>query len=62
MEKQINRCPVCNTTPRVGYACGEYFIIGHKDCRCCGNFFEMHSSEDAEIDSWNSAVKKTLCS
>ena len=60
MEKQINRCPVCNRTPCISYACGEHFIEGRDGCRFCGidgRFREMHASEEGEIDAWNLAAE-----
>lgn len=47
--------------PEVGYACGEFFIMSavHPVGECfCGNFTEMHSSEEKEIEVWNKAVGK----
>lgn len=54
-------CPECGDVPEVGYACGEYFIMStvHPVGECfCGNFTEMHSSEEKEIEVWNEAVGK----
>lgn len=51
---EMKPCPECGYTPRIGYACGEYFIVGTvKDCTSCDTFTEMHSSERVEIEAWN---------
>lgn len=54
--KRINACPVCKNVPKLGYACGEYFIAGTDgNCTGCGTngFGVMHSSPDLEIEEWN---------
>lgn len=51
---ELKPCPHCGYAPRIGYACGEYFVVGTvKDCPVCDNFCEMHSSESVEIEAWN---------
>jgi len=53
----ISPCPVCGTIPMLGYACGEYFMIGDEtiECPACGTtaFVEMHSDPVQEIEAWN---------
>ena len=53
-DVKLKPCPRCGVPPRVGYACGEYFIYGEDpDCPICGhNFTEMHSNEGEEIKAW----------
>ena len=59
MKPDPKPCPKCGMKPRIGYACGEYFIVGMVvDCPVCDYFGEMHSSEEAEIEAWNKAVNK----
>lgn len=56
---ELKPCPKCGGVPQIGYACGEYFVIGEKkDCPVCGvcSFVEMHSSEEMEIEAWNRTV------
>lgn len=57
-EPELKPCPVCGFVPKIGYACGEYFVYGDDNhCPGCGNaFFEMHSSEELEIEAWNRRV------
>ena len=51
---ELKPCPLCGYPPKIGYACGEYFIVGRvEDCPVCDNFCEMHSSESVEIEAWN---------
>lgn len=52
---KLKPCPICGVPPRMGYACGEYFISGaDNECPVCGlNFTEMHTSEELEIEAWN---------
>lgn len=48
---------MCGKTPKTGYACGEYFIIGNGDCIMCQqSYTPMHSSEDSTINAWNRFV------
>lgn len=59
MMPKLEPCPKCGGVPQIGYACGEYFIIGEKkDCTVCGvcSFVEMHASEEMEIEAWNRRV------
>lgn len=50
----ISKCPACGKTPSLGYACGEYFVVGSNvGCPVCDAFSEMHSSEMMEIEAWN---------
>lgn len=52
--QELKPCPCCGLTPRIGYACGEHFIVGQvKDCPVCGDFSEMHTDEREEIKAWN---------
>ena len=51
---ELKPCPCCGLSPLIGYACGEYFIVGRvKNCPVCDEFTEMHSSEGTEIEAWN---------
>lgn len=51
---KLKACPKCNAYPKIGYACGEFFVIGGTDgCEVCGSFTEMHSTEEQEVDAWN---------
>lgn len=51
---ELQRCPNCGKVPHIGYACGEYFIVGSDTgCPICDDFNEMHSSEKIEIEAWN---------
>lgn len=51
---ELKLCPQCGVVPYIGYACGEYLVIGNDDCPCCGiDFTEMHSNENLEIEAWN---------
>lgn len=53
-ELRLKPCPDCGLIPRIGYACGEYFIVGMVvDCPVCTRFDEMHSNEQLEIEAWN---------
>lgn len=57
-ERDLKPCPHCGYAPRIGYACGEYFVVGTvEDCPVCDNFCEMHSSESVEIEAWNRRVE-----
>ena len=53
MDK-LTPCPVCGRIPKLGYACGEFFIsdtgVG---CGVCDEFPEMHSSEELVVKAWN---------
>lgn len=51
-------CPECEHTPHIGYACGEYFIVGTAGCPVCGEITEMHSSEQDEGNLWNRIADK----
>lgn len=53
--KKLKPCPRCGVLPKLGYACGEYFVYGEdEDCPYCGIVFcEMHSSKEQEIEAWN---------
>lgn len=52
---QLKPCAVCGVPPRMGYACGEYFVYGQNpDCPVCGPAFtEMHTNEALEAEAWN---------
>lgn len=56
---ELKQCPRCGNTVKIGYVCGEYFIMScnKKDC-VCNHFFEMHSSEVQEISAWNEFVRR----
>ena len=58
MMSELKPCPLCGVPPKIGYACGEYFVCGEDaDCPVCGlDFCEMHSSEELEIEAWNRRV------
>lgn len=54
---ELKSCPKCGKVPRIGYACGEFFVVGVVlNCPVCEGFTEMHSSEEAEIEAWNRSV------
>lgn len=58
---ELKPCPKCGGVPRIGYAFGEYFVVGTEDdCPVCGvvSFVEMHSSEEMEIEAWNRVVSE----
>lgn len=50
---ELKPCPKCGRRPSLGYACGEYFIVGGSDCPMCGGFNEMHASSKQEVEEWN---------
>lgn len=52
-REELNPCPKCGRRPMFGYACGEYFIVGHEGCQVCDNFREMHASREQEAEAWN---------
>ena len=53
-KTDVKPCPRCGAVPHIGYACGEYFIVGATEgCPVCDGFTEMHSSEEQEIYVWN---------
>lgn len=56
---ELKPCPICKKTPKIGYACGEYFVSGDDDdCPGCGfAFTEMHSSKKQMIDAWNRSAE-----
>ena len=59
MANELKPCPSCGRVPLIGYACGEYFIMGAvKECPVCDDFIEMHSSEEMEIEAWNRRAEK----
>lgn len=53
---ELQKCPNCGKVPHIGYACGEYFVMGTEGCPVCDDFLEMHSSEKIEIEAWNRRV------
>lgn len=57
-DRELKPCPSCGVPPKIGYACGEYFVYSEQeDCPYCGlDFTEMHSSEEREIEAWNGRV------
>jgi hypothetical protein len=59
MAIKLNPCKVCGNVPKIGYACGEHFVIGNDQCpRCkpCGEWKDvMRASEISEIRDWNVA-------
>ena len=57
-QADVKPCPRCGEVPNIGYACGEYFIMGATEgCPVCDGFTEMHSSEEQEIYAWNESVE-----
>ena len=62
MMADILPCPKCGEVPLIGYACGEYFVLplSKPVGTCiCSSFYEMHASEEQEIEAWNGyALKK----
>ena len=53
---ELKSCPKCGLTPLLGYACGEFFIVGNIDCPMCWEFNEMHTSKEQEVEAWNGRV------
>ena len=51
----LKPCPKCGRRPLLGYACGEYFIVGQVGggCGVCDTFGEMHASREQEAKAWN---------
>ena len=49
----LKPCPKCWRVPELGYACGEFFVLGRSDCPMCGGFTEMHATEVQEAEAWN---------
>ena len=40
--------------PLIGYACGEWFIVGQVEgCGVCDTFGEMHPTREQESEAWN---------
>ena len=51
---ELKPCPKCGRRPLLGYACGEYFIVGKvRGCGVCDTFGEMHASREQEAEAWN---------
>ena len=51
---ELKQCPKCGRRPLLGYACGEYFIVGQVEgCGVCDTFGEMHASREQEAEAWN---------
>lgn len=51
---ELKQCPKCGRRPLLGYACGEYFIVGQVGgCGVCETFGEMHASREQEAEAWN---------
>lgn len=51
---ELKQCPKCGRRPWLGYACGEYFIVGQVEgCGVCDTFGEMHASREQEAEAWN---------
>ena len=51
---ELKQCPKCGRRPLLGYACGEYFIVGQVEgCGVCDTFGEMHASIEQEAEAWN---------
>ena len=54
----LDPCPKCGGKVKLGYACGEYFIMPKGEgCDFCNGFNEMHSSEVNETMAWDSKVE-----
>ncbi len=52
-------CPECHREVSIGYACGEYFVIGSgANCPLCDCFKVMRNSEVDELNCW--AVQKAM--
>lgn len=48
-----NYCPECGRTVKIGYACGEHFVIGSDtNCPCCDAFSVMRNDEVDELNCW----------
>lgn len=60
MPIELKPCPKCGEVPKIGYACGEYFVF-HESApigACiCSSFHEMHLSEEQEIKVWNDYIE-----
>lgn len=54
----LDDCPSCGGKVKIGYACGEYFIMpkSGEGCKVCGHFTKMHSSEQQMTKTWDDAV------
>lgn len=51
---ELKPCTKCGRRPLLGYACGEYFILGQVGgCEVCDNFVEMHATREQEAEAWN---------
>lgn len=50
MVEKLKVCPICHTSPKIGYACGDYFVYCSDGCLSpmCD-----HASENAATCSWN---------
>ena len=53
---ELKPCPSCGRVPRLCYVCGEFFVVGKSDCPLCGEFKEMHATEEQETEAWNRKV------
>lgn len=62
MMTELKPCPKCRRRPSLGYACGEYFIVGQREgCPVCDNFREMHASREQEAEAWNRRADNGWC-
>lgn len=51
---ELKPCPKCGRRPLIGYACGEWFIVGQVEgCGVCDTFGEMHATREQEVEAWN---------
>ena len=53
---ELKACPKCGEIPKMGYACGEYFIMSTSNTSklcLCDKYAEMHSNEELEAERWN---------
>lgn len=57
---ELKPCPKCGRRPLIGYAYGEWFIVGQVGgCVVCDAFGEMHATEEQEAEAWNRGL--TMC-
>lgn len=45
---ELKPCPNCGYAPRIGYACGEYFVMGTEECPFCIDAVEVVRCKDCK--------------
>ncbi|MBQ5592016.1 MAG: hypothetical protein IIU80_03640, partial [Clostridia bacterium] len=51
--EEDNYCPECDRTVKIGYVCGEHFVIGSDtNCPCCDDFKVMRFDGADEVNCW----------